>query len=183
MQVICESKPVSLSMLGDIQYAPVVSVVLGFRREDVQHPLDGFGALNPEVEKLNSLGTIFSSSLFPNRAPLGQVLLTSYVGGLRAPHLVTKSPDEICELVMEDLRIVLGVRGEPTFQHLKFYPRAIPQYDVGYGRFKTHMTNIEEQGDGLFFAGHCRDGISLGDSIVSGHEAAGRIATHLKTTT
>ena len=183
MQVICESEPVSLSMLGDIQYAPVVSVVLGFRREDVEHPLDGFGALNPEVEKLNSLGTIFSSSLFPNRAPLGQVLLTSYVGGLRAPHLVTKSPDEICELVMEDLRIVLGVRGEPTFRHLKFYPRAIPQYDVGYGRFKTHMTNIEEQGDGLFFAGHCRDGISLGDSIVSGHEAAGRIATHLKTTT
>ena len=174
MQVICESKPVSLS---------VVSVVLGFRREDVEHPLDGFGALNPEVEKLNSLGTIFSSSLFPNRAPLGQVLLTSYVGGLRAPHLVTKSPDEICELVMEDLRIVLGVRGKPTFRHLKFYPRAIPQYDVGYGRFKTHMTNIEEQGDGLFFAGHCRDGISLGDSIVSGHEAAGRIATHLKTTT
>ena len=183
MQVICESEPVSLSMLGDIQYAPVVSVVLGFRREDVEHPLDGFGALNPEVEKLNSLGTIFSSSLFPNRAPLGQVLLTSYVGGLRAPHLVTKSPDEICELVMEDLRIVLGVRGKPTFRHLKFYPRAIPQYDVGYGRFKTHMTNIEEQGDGLFFAGHCRDGISLGDSIVSGHEAAGRIATHLKTTT
>ena len=183
MQVICESKPVSLSMLGDIQYAPVVSVVLGFRREDVEHPLDGFGALNPEVEKLNSLGTIFSSSLFPNRAPLGQVLLTSYVGGLRAPHLVTKSPDEFCELVREDLRIVLGVRGKPTFRHLKFYPRAIPQYDVGYGRFKTHMTNIEEQGDGLFFAGHCRDGISLGDSIVSGHEAAGRIATHLKTTT
>ena len=183
MRVTCESKPISLSMLAGIQYAPVASVVLGFRREDVEHPLDGFGALNPEVEQLNSLGTIFSSSLFPNRAPLGQVLLTSYVGGLRAPHLVTKSPDEICELVMEDLRIVLGVRGEPTFRYLKFYPRAIPQYDVGYGRFKTHMTNIEEQGDGLFFAGHCRDGISLGDSIVSGHEAAGRIATHLKKTT
>ncbi len=183
LQVTCELKPVNLSMLGEIQYAPVASVVLGFRREDVEHPLDGFGALTPEVEKLNSLGTIFSSSLFPGRAPLGQVLLTSYVGGLRAPHLVTKTPDETCELVMEDLRIVLGVKGEPTFTHTQFFPRAIPQYDVGYGRFKTHMTNIEEQGDGLFFAGHCRDGISLGDSIVSGHEAAGRIANHLSRTT
>ena len=183
LQVTCELKPVNLSMLGEIQYAPVASVVLGFRREDVEHPLDGFGALTPEVEKLNSLGTIFSSSLFPGRAPLGQVLLTSYVGGLRAPHLVTKTPDETCELVMEDLRIVLGVKGEPTFTHTQFFPRAIPQYDVGYGRFKTHMTNIEEQGDGLFFAGHCRDGVSLGDSIVSGHEAAGRIANHLSRTT
>jgi len=183
LQVTCELKPVNLSMLGKIQYAPVASVVLGFRREDVEHPLDGFGALTPEVEKLNSLGTIFSSSLFPGRAPLGQVLLTSYVGGLRAPHLVTKTPDETCELVMEDLRIVLGVKGEPTFTHTQFFPRAIPQYDVGYGRFKTHMTNIEKQGDGLFFAGHCRDGVSLGDSIVSGHEAAGRIANHLSRTT
>ena len=183
LQVTCELKPVNLSMLGEIQYAPVASVVLGFCREDVEHPLDGFGALTPEVEKLNSLGTIFSSSLFPGRAPLGQVLLTSYVGGLRAPHLVTKTPDETCELVMEDLRIVLGVKGEPTFTHTQFFPRAIPQYDVGYGRFKTHMTNIEEQGDGLFFAGHCRDGVSLGDSIVSGHEAAGRIANHLSRTT
>ena len=104
MRVTCESKPISLSMLAGIQYAPVASVVLGFRREDVEHPLDGFGALNPEVEQLNSLGTIFSSSLFPNRAPLGQVLLTSYVGGLRAPHLVSKTPDELCKLVMADLK-------------------------------------------------------------------------------
>ncbi len=182
MRVTCESKPISLSMLAGIQYAPVASVVLGFRREDVEHPLDGFGALNPEVEQLNSLGTIFSSSLFPNRAPLGQVLLTSYVGGLRAPHLVSKTPDELCKLVMADLKTVLGVNGEPTYRHVFVHRRAIPQYDIGYGRFKTFMNELETNVSGLFFAGHCRDGVSLVDSIVSGHEAAGRIANHLKKT-
>ncbi len=182
MRVTCESKPISLSMLAGIQYAPVASVVLGFRREDVEHPLDGFGALNPEVERLNSLGTIFSSSLFPNRAPLGQVLLTSYVGGLRAPHLVSKTPDELCKLVMADLKTVLGVNGEPTYRHVFVHRRAIPQYDVGYDRFKSFMNELETNVSGLFFAGHCRDGVSLVDSIVSGHEAAGRIANHLKKT-
>ena len=182
MRVTCESKPISLSMLAGIQYAPVASVVLGFRREDVEHPLDGFGALNPEVEQLNSLGTIFSSSLFPNRAPLGQVLLTSYVGGLRAPHLVSKTPDELCKLVMADLKTVLGVNGEPTYRHVFVHRRAIPQYDVGYDRFKSFMNELETNVSGLFFAGHCRDGVSLVDSIVSGHEAAGRIANHLKKT-
>ena len=182
MQVTCESKPISLSMLAGIQYAPVASVVLGFRREDVKHPLDGFGALNPEVEQLNSLGTIFSSSLFPNRAPLGQVLLTSYVGGLRAPHLVSKTPDELCKLVMADLKTVLGVNGEPTYRHVFVHRRAIPQYDIGYGRFKTFMNDLEKSVSGLFFAGHCRDGVSLIDSIISGHEAADRIANHLKKT-
>ena len=183
MQVTCESKPINLSILGDIQYAPVASVVMGFRREDVEHPLDGFGVLNPEVENLNSLGTIFSSSLFPGRAPLGQVLLTSYVGGLRAPHLVTKTPDEICDLVMEDLETVLGVKGAPTYRHVFVHRRAIPQYDVGYGRFKTFMKDLEGQGNGLFFAGHCRDGVSLVDSIVSGHNAAERIGNYLKKST
>jgi len=182
MRITCESKPISLSMLAGIQYAPVASVVLGFRREDVEHPLDGFGALNPEVEQLNSLGTIFSSSLFPNRAPLGQVLLTSYVGGLRAPHLVSKTPDELCKLVMADLKTVLGVNGEPTYRHVFVHRRAIPQYDVGYDRFKSFMNELETNVSGLFFAGHCRDGVSLVDSIVSGHEAAGRIANHLKKT-
>ena len=183
LQVTCESRKVNLSMLSHIEYAPVASVVLGFHRKDVEHQLDGFGALNPEVEKLHSLGTIFSSSLFPRRAPDRQVLLTSYVGGLRAPHLVTKTPDEICSRVMEDLRVVLGVRGEPTFKRTFFYPRAIPQYDVGYGRFKQFMTGLEQDESGLFFAGHCRDGVSLGDSIVSGHEAAGRIATNMNIST
>ena len=182
MRVSCESKPISLSMLAGIQYAPVASVVLGFRRKDVKHPLDGFGALNPEVEQLNSLGTIFSSSLFPNRAPLGQVLLTSYVGGLRAPHLVSKTPDELCKLVMADLKTVLGVNGEPTYRHVFVHRRAIPQYDIGYGRFKTFMNDLEKSVSGLFFAGHCRDGVSLIDSIISGHEAADRIANHLKKT-
>jgi len=180
LQLTCDSKRVSLSELGGIQYAPVASVVLGFRREDVAHPLDGFGALNPEVEQLNSLGTIFSSSLFPGRAPLGQVLLTSYIGGLRAPQLVTKNPDEICELVMEDLRIVLGVKGEPTYRHVFVHRRAIPQYDVGFGRFKAFMNETEQRAGGLFFAGHCRDGVSLTDSIVSGRKAAEKIAHNLK---
>ena len=182
MQVTCESKPVSLAMLGDIHYAPVASVALGFHRQDVEHSLDGFGALNPEVEQLHSLGTIFSSSLFPGRAPLGQVLLTSYVGGLRAPDLVSKTPDELCELVMADLKTVLGVKGEPTYRHVFVHHRAIPQYDIGYGRFKTFMNDLEKSVTGLFFAGHCRDGVSLTDSIISGHEAAGRIANHLKKT-
>ena len=62
-------RPIDLSPLSQINYPPVASVVLGFRREDVAHPLDGFGALIPQVEGFHILGTIFSSSLFPNRAP------------------------------------------------------------------------------------------------------------------
>jgi len=76
-----------LSPFSEIRYPPVASVVLGFRRDQVTHPCEGFGMLIPKIEGFKILGTIFSSSLFPNRAPAGHLTLTSYLGGERYPDL------------------------------------------------------------------------------------------------
>jgi oxygen-dependent protoporphyrinogen oxidase len=168
-----------LSSLAEVYYPPVASVVLGFRRADVAHPLDGFGMLIPEKEGFNILGALFSSSLFPNRAPQGQVVITCYIGGARAPLLPLNTPAALTEMAVKDLEIILGVRGRPTFQHVAVYRQAIPQYNLGFGKFRALMNDMELQAPGLFVAGHARDGISLGDSIVSAHNAAGRIQTFL----
>jgi protoporphyrinogen/coproporphyrinogen III oxidase len=168
------------SAFSEIRYPPVASVVLGFRREDVAHPCGGFGMLIPKVEGFKILGSIFSSSLFPNRAPAGHLTLTSYVGGERFPELASKSPEELYALTCEDLRVLLGVKGKPTFQHCVYYPKAIPQYNVGYGRFRERMAEIERHAPGLFLAGHYRDGISLSDSMVSGCAVVDRVARSLE---
>jgi oxygen-dependent protoporphyrinogen oxidase len=169
------AQPIQLAPFAQINYPPVASVVLGFKRSDVAHPLDGFGMLIPEVEKFNTLGALFSSSLFPNRAPEGHVTITSYIGGTRAPELALRSPEQMIELTLQDLRVLLGVTGRPTFEHTFAFPKAIPQYEVGYGRFKDLMTSIETKAPGLFLAGNFRDGISLADSIVSGCKVAERV--------
>jgi oxygen-dependent protoporphyrinogen oxidase len=163
------------SPLAEVRHPPVTSVALGFRRADVAHPCAGFGMLIPKVEGCKILGTIFSSSLFPNRAPADHVLLTSYVGGERYPELAALPPDELFTLVAADLRQLLGIRGEAVFRQCFVHPRAIPQYNVGYGRFKDLLTSLESRAPGLFFAGHFRDGVSLGDSIVAGVNIAGRV--------
>lgn len=161
--------------LAEIPYSPVATVVLGFRREDVSHPLNGFGALVPEVERFHILGSLFSSTLFPNRAPEGHVILTSYLGGTRAAHLPGCNSDVLVNVTLQDLEVLFGVRGQPVFQHVLSIPKAIPQYEIGFGRFKDLMNRIEGREPGLFLAGHYRDGISLADSIVSGFNAAARI--------
>lgn len=163
------------TVFSEVRHPPVASVVLGFRREDVRHTCQGFGALVPRIEGLKILGTIFSSALFPNRAPAGHLTLTSYVGGERHPELAGVPPEELSRLVCEDLRVLLGVTGRPVFEHCAVYPKAIPQYNVGYGRFKRLLDEAEAGAPGLFFAGHYRDGVSLGDSIVSGIQAADRL--------
>jgi oxygen-dependent protoporphyrinogen oxidase len=170
-----------LPRFSEIRYPPVASLVLGFRREDVAHPCQGFGMLIPKVEGFKILGTIFSSSLFPNRAPAGHLALTSYIGGERYPELASLAHDKLVALACEDLRVLLGVKGKPTFEHSTFYPRAIPQYNVDYGAYRELMTHIETQAPGFFLAGHYRDGVSLSDSIVSGCNIADRLETFLST--
>lgn len=170
----------TLGPLAEVYYPPVASVVLGFRREDIDHPLDGFGMLVPEVERFRILGTLFSSSLFPNRAPTGHVTLTSYIGGVRAPDLALRPIEELFDLTLADLRTILGARGNPTFRHAVLYRQAIPQYEVGYGRFKALMEKVELEAPGIFLAGHYRNGISLGDSIIAAHDVAVRMAAFVR---
>jgi protoporphyrinogen/coproporphyrinogen III oxidase len=103
-------------------------------------------------------------------------MLSSYVGGEHYPELASLPPDE---LVYEDLRVLLGVKGKPASQTVALYPKTIPQYNVGYGKFKGLMNEIESKARELFFAGHFRDGILLGDPIVSGVNIAERAGKFL----
>jgi oxygen-dependent protoporphyrinogen oxidase len=158
--------------------SPSVSVLaLGFRRTDVAHPLDGFGVLVPEHEPFRLLGTLFSSSLFPNRAPEDHVLLTCFSGGTRHPTDALLPDDALVALALDDLRSLLGVRGEPVFVHRKHWDRAIPQYEVGYDRVLAALADFEASHPGLRFAGNVRGGISVGDALEAGLDAADRLAS------
>ena len=83
------------------------------------------------------------------------------------------------ENTLMDLRNLLGVTGAPTYRHTFVFKKAIPQYNVGYGHFKEIMARTEAAAPGLLIGGHCRDGISLGDSIASGQGMAGHAQTYL----
>jgi protoporphyrinogen/coproporphyrinogen III oxidase len=165
-----------LSTLSSIVHPPIAVLALGFRREQVTHPLDGFGFLVPEVERRRVLGVIFSSSLFPDRAPEGHVLLTVFVGGTRDPDFVQTDTQTLTARVLDDLRGLLGTLDEPTFRAVQVWPKAIPQYVLGYGRFKDIAEQMERTNPGLVLAGTYRDGVALGDAIASGERAAVRTA-------
>ena len=164
------------SVHAEIDYPPVAVLGLGFRARDVGHPLDGFGLLVPEAERRNILGVLFSSTLFPGRAPADHVLLTVFVGGARQPDLALLSLQDVLPLVQADLRDLLAVRGDPTLVHLRAWPAAIPQYTTSYGRVKTMVERLEQEHDGLFFAGNYRDGVSVPDTIKSSLSLTARIA-------
>jgi protoporphyrinogen/coproporphyrinogen III oxidase len=165
--------------LANVYYAPLSVVVLGFRRSEVRHPLNGLGLLVPAAEPLKIFGVLFSSTMFPGRAPAGHVTLTVFIGGVRNAALACASTPALLEVALQDLRVVLGVVAAPTYVQHVFWEKAVPQYDLGYGRLQRIMMRLETQLPGFFMAGSYRHGIAVGDALASGYEAAQRIACRL----
>ncbi len=159
-----------LEPLIHIAYPPVSMLALGFPREAIQHPLDGFGMLIPEIEKFNILGTLFSSTLFPARAPEGHVLLTSFIGGSRQPENARLPKAELERLVLHDLNKLLGVSAPPVFSKHIFWSRAIPQYTTDYDHYLNALIEAENTHPGLQFTGNYRDGIALGKCLINSNK-------------
>lgn len=164
-----------LAVLRDIPHPPVTAWHLGFQREQVKHPLDGFGLLIPEKESCSILGVMFNSTLFPGRAPEGQVALTVFVGGSRSPELTRLPNDSLLDRVLTDLERLLGVSGSPTYLDRVDWPRAIPQYGLNYGTILNTFETLESDVAQLHFMGHIRDGIALPKCLRAGLDISKRL--------
>ena len=151
----------SLNTLASAPHYPLAVVQLGFRRDEVGHPLDGFGFLVPEKENLRILGTLFSSTLFPGRAPEGHVLLTTFVGGERQPDLAQSKEEQLHDLVLEELQGLLDVQGKPTFRNLIRWPKAIPLPDSGQDNRLAAAKRLQDANPGLILSGSHLTGASL----------------------
>jgi oxygen-dependent protoporphyrinogen oxidase len=152
-------------LLAEIPYAAVAVVALGVRRSDIAHPLGGFGFLAPRKEGLRVLGCLFPSEIFPDRAPAGHVALSAFVGGRTDPEITGWSEERIAAAVEADLRRSLGLSGEPVFRVVRRWPRAIPQYELGHGRFVDLARDLETALPGLRLGGNYLRGVSVPDCI------------------
>jgi oxygen-dependent protoporphyrinogen oxidase len=166
--------------LAEIPYAAVSLVSTGWRREDIVHPLGGFGFLAPRKEGLHVLGVLFPSEIFPGRAPEGHTVLTAFVGGRTQPDVMSWDDNRLMSTVLEELRRTVGVRGEPRISAIRRWPRAIPQYEVGHGRFLDLAREIETALPGLRIGGNFLHGVSVPDCIRNATEMAAAIAAVLQ---
>jgi oxygen-dependent protoporphyrinogen oxidase len=153
------------AQLTPVEYSGVAVVSLGYRHEDVSNPLSGFGFLVPRSSGLSVLGTVWNSSLFPGRAPEGQALLTSFVGGATNPNALRKSPVELAAQVHGELKLVLGVKKDPVFTNVTIWPRAIPQYNLGHTARLAALNAIRSKFPGLYFSGNYLNGPAIGTCV------------------
>ena len=143
---------------------PAAVVALGFPEAAFSRPLDGFGFLVPSMEKRDILGVLWSSTLFADRAPDGQVLLRTIVGGAHRPELVDLDDEALVATVTAELSVAFGCDlSQASFQRIIRWPQGIPQYTLGHlDRVATARAALSEH-RGLFLAGNGVSGVSLAD--------------------
>jgi oxygen-dependent protoporphyrinogen oxidase len=164
-KLLVQVDPSFEALLTSVEYAPVAVVSLGYRKTDVGHRLNGFGFLVPRSSGLRVLGTVWNSSLFPGRAPDGQVLLTTFVGGATDPSATKLGAEELSNLVHREIAPLLSIKNSPTFSNVTIWPRALPQYNLGHGERLAAIAGSLARFPGLFLAGNYLRGPAIGSCV------------------
>ena len=143
--------------------ARIHNVVLGFEA-DTEIPM-AFGFLTPRQEERFVLGTMFSSRMFPQRAPKGLQILEVLVGGSRNPNRLDLTDDELIDQSCNDLHELLSLSQPPVFQKVLRAQSGIPQLEMGHTRFHTYKDRLEADNQGLYICGFGWEGIGVNEMI------------------
>ncbi|MCO5549221.1 hypothetical protein L7F22_002687 [Adiantum nelumboides] len=158
----------------------VLLTVPSYVASDIVRQLSPTAAASLANQGIQTLGTIYSSSLFPGRAPADRVLLLNYIGGATNSEITTKDEADIVNQVDKDVRKMLiksdGPR--PEVLGVRVWPRAIPQFEVGHLDILDDARKaLDNSGlEGLFLGGNYVVGVALGRCVEGAYESADSIA-------
>lgn len=151
--------------LNEIYYPPVLVVYLVYDKSEIGQPLDGFGFLIPEKEEKSFLGAIWSSVIFPNRTDENKAAFTLFIGGSRDAGFVDDVEQKVIDMARREFELIMKIRAEPFLITKRFWPKAIPQYNLGYVEHENFFDHFERNNKGIILGGNYRGGISVGDCI------------------
>ena len=156
-----------VNIINKIYYPPLTTVTLAYKNTSFNQKINGFGILIPKKENMNILGVLHLSSMFSNRSPKDQSLITVYIGGARQPELTKVDEKKLLENVYKDLYKIYNIVDKPVFVSTKSWSKSIPQYEINYQKYLDAISSLETDCPGLIFNGNFKNGISLENNILN----------------
>ena len=180
VRIVEKQYPDLAKSLEEVRYSPIIVAASSVPEHTLKEPLRGFGFLVPRGEGMHLLGTIFSSALFPGRAPEGRVLLTSFIGGSFEPEVFDWSDDQVWEVVGSELQRVLHSETKPEPIALVRHRHALPQYNIGHERWVTSLREKLQRTPGVFVTANYLEGASVPACIEQADRTAHRVVEYLR---
>jgi oxygen-dependent protoporphyrinogen oxidase len=178
-ELLADLDPELAERIAEIPYNRIAVVGLGYRRADVSGSLNGFGFIAPQRSRADLLGVQWCSSIFPDRAPEGLVLLRGMCGGWHRPEVVDWDDGKLVQAVHAGLQATMGITAPPVFHRVIRWPRAIPQYHVGHLDRLAWIDARLRRHPGLFLAGNAYRGVALNDCTEQGEVLAREVARYV----
>ena len=173
--------PALATKLRAIRYVSTATVSLGFRRDEFEHPLDGFGFVVSARENSRLMACTWTSTKFSGRTPADHVLVRGFVGGPHHEELVGLSDAELIQLVRQELGQIMGVAARPVAARVYHWPQANPQYDVGHLERVKEIEAMAADLPGLYLTGSAYRGVGIPDCIEQGQATAAAVVSHYET--
>ncbi len=161
--------------LNQIAYESVATINFAFRRQDIRHPLNGFGFVVPRIENSALVACSFSSQKFEHRAPDGMALLRVFVGGAFGRSVFQKENKELENCALSELSKLLGISAKPLFASLNRYPEAMVQYQPKHLKLVSDVENSLKEHPGFFLAGSSYRGVGISDCVRDAEQQAEKI--------
>jgi protoporphyrinogen/coproporphyrinogen III oxidase len=177
-KIIAKDLPELSQKIRSIPYSAITVAPQGYSGQ-APDTLKAFGYLVPSAEPAQIMGTLFSSSIFPGRAPENCFSLRTMLGGGKDPDIMKKSDEEILELIKTENRQTLGIDKKADFVKLISWPEAIPRYEAGHWKIVEELEKATAQ-SALFVTGNAFYGVSMNDCIVASMNLSKRLKSFLE---
>ena len=89
------------------------------------------------------------------------------LGGARHPNLGDRSTFELIDLAKNEIKMMFGAKNEPKKVFSVFWPRAIPQYNLGHAKLLARINALLEKNPGIFLAANYIGGPSVNDCVAN----------------
>jgi oxygen-dependent protoporphyrinogen oxidase len=177
-QTLSDAAPELSAALAQLKTVSSGTVSLGYRTDQLEHDLDGFGFVIPHSEPTRIRASTWSSTKLTGRAPEGYALIRVFFGGFGREQDVNLPDDQLIALARSDLKQIMGISTEPVISQIFRWRNASPQYEVGHIERIAHARTLTPEW--LILAGCAYDGVGIPDCVRQGREAARQVVQRLQ---
>jgi oxygen-dependent protoporphyrinogen oxidase len=162
--------PALAESLSAIPYSSSTVIAMGFDPRSFARPPEGFGFLVPRRERRRLVACTFMGTKFPFRAPQNKILIRCFITGAEDDRTALSS-------VLDELREMTMLTGEPLFSRVYRWPQSMAQYTVGH---RARVSVIEARlkvNTGVYLAGNGYEGIGIPDCVRMGRRLAEQVTS------